>query len=181
MIKHILVDLDGVLANFFDAALELHGFDVATYPAGEWDIATVLKISADEFWSKIDADESFWRELQPYPWTNAFLSWLDDTRIPWTVATSPSRNPFCAAHKIEWMRKHFGRPAFKNYMIGSRKELMANPTTILIDDSDMNVDAFAQAGGLTYLFPQHWNAAGKRDHPMRQMAEDLYPLVFPKM
>ena len=173
MIEHILVDLDGVLANFFDAALKLWEFDAAKYPAGEWDIPTVLQITPSDFWSRIDKDENFWRSLDPYPWTVPIIGWLDSTGLPWTVATSPSRNPQCASQKIEWMRKHFDRPQFTDYMIGSRKELMASQKTLLIDDSDTNVEKFINADGIAYLFPQHWNKAGGRLNPMMAMIADF--------
>lgn len=155
--RHILVDMDGVLADFFGAALDLWGFDPSRYPANEWEIANVLGIDIDDFWANINHQPTFWRDLRPYSWTADFVDFLNGTGIPWTVSTWPAQDPKCATQKVEWLREHIA-PDFCDYMIGPQKHLFAGPGKLLIDDNDKNVSTFIAKGGSAILFPARWNS-----------------------
>jgi 5'(3')-deoxyribonucleotidase len=157
-INHILVDMDGVLCDFVGAALDLHrrGDALITWPLGEYDIAAVLGMTENQFWLPIDLSMAFWSTIPACPWFADLVALLDDTGIPWTVATSPSFCPQSAAGKLQWLQRHFCRD-FRAYMMGPHKPLLALPDTVLIDDCDRNVDAFREAGGRAILFPQPWN------------------------
>lgn len=155
-INHILLDMDGVIADFLSATLKLFDFPIDRYPANEWDIEKVLGISVSDMWGTIDRNPSFWRDLKPYPWKDALIGFLNDLEIPWSICTSPARNPQCAAQKVEWMREHIS-PNFTDYQIGKAKYLLANPRHLLIDDSNANCATFIAHGGEAVLFPQRWN------------------------
>ncbi len=172
MIKHILVDMDGVLADFLSASLSLWDFDPKDYPANTWEIADVLGISMSDFWGTIDKVPTLWRDLKPYPWVGELIALLNDSGVPWSTLTTPSRNPLCAAQKIEWMREHI-EPNFTNYMIGKQKYLMASPGHLLIDDYDKNVDSFREHGGQAILFPQRWNSAHRISDGWQFVATEL--------
>lgn len=157
--KHILVDMDGVLCDFFGAALSLWGFDSANYPAQEWEIANVLGISVSDFWGTIDKVPDFWRNIQPYPWTADLIEFLDGTGARWKVLTHAWRDPQCAAQKVEWLQKNICRDFDRFSLDGScDKYLLAGPGRLLIDDSDKNVSSFIAHGGSAVLFPQRWNS-----------------------
>jgi hypothetical protein len=154
MISHILIDVDGVLADFITASLRVHG--QPNFEVTEWNYFKEMGLSATKFWAGIDAHgAAFWADIEPYPWKDHLLQMAQGV-APFTLATSPSLNPLCAAGKIQWMRKHI-EESFHDYMIGTRKQLMARPDVLLIDDSDANVARFMDAGGQAVLFPQPWN------------------------
>lgn len=155
MIRDILLDADGVLVNFVQASLDAHGRLENHDDVKEWDYYYKWGMKDDEFWSKIRGHE-FWASIKPYPWADELYKELCNLgRV--TIVTSPCDDDFCSAGKNIWIRKHFGlRP--KDYFIGGRKELLANPYSVLIDDSEINIAAFRKAGGHTILFPQPWNA-----------------------
>jgi hypothetical protein len=158
-ISHIYLDMDGVLCDFVGAALRIHKrLDALDHwPAGEWDIAKVLGISTDEFWAPIDHHaEHFWAGLEPYPWLNNLVNLLESTGAPITIASSPSYDPYSAAGKLMWLKKHL--PQFKRrYLLGGEKHLLARPNAVLIDDNDQGVYQFHTAGGWGITFPQPWN------------------------
>jgi 5'(3')-deoxyribonucleotidase len=156
-VTHILLDLDGVVANFLDPALKLWGFDPANYPANEFEIATVLGISLSDFCGMIDRQPNYWRDIEPYPWKDDLVGLLNDLNIRWSVLTSPWKfqHPTMHSDKADWVRRHIG-PDVK-CIIGDEKYLLAKPQNLLIDDSNANVASFMAHGGRTVLFPQRWN------------------------
>ncbi|MCA9214571.1 MAG: hypothetical protein KDB27_15975 [Planctomycetales bacterium] len=161
-IKHIFLDMDGVLSDFFSAALRIHGRLelLDEWPRGQRDIPGVLGLSRRAYWNKIDEQGSvFWASLQPYPWLDELIQAAREV-APFTILTAPSLAPGCSEGKIRWMYEYFpkveGR-SFANYMIGSQKHLLAQPGHLLIDDSESNTDAFNSSGGQAILFPQVWN------------------------
>jgi len=158
-ITHIYLDMDGVLCDFVGAALRVHRqLDALDHwPAGEWDIAKVLRVKSEEFWWRIDHHgERFWASLQPYPWAADLVRLLESMSVPITIASSLSYDPYSAAGKLQWLSEHF--PQFKRrYLLGSEKHLLAKPGAVLIDDNDQGVEDFRQAGGQAVLFPQAWN------------------------
>lgn len=153
-IEHILLDMDGVLVDFSGAACALHG-----KPGTEilsWDMWNYLGLETeDDFWGKIDAvGVDFWTGLNKYPWFDQLFALLSG--YPWTIATTPSKDPTSAYGKRVWLGQQFGRD-FTNYMLGKQKHLLAKPGVLLIDDSDKNIRLFREAGGKAILFPQPWN------------------------
>ncbi|WP_417386787.1 5' nucleotidase, NT5C type [Gimesia sp.] len=158
-VRHILLDMDGVISDFMGAILELHdqGHLLEEWPPGERDYAGVLGMTKDEFWKPVDSvGGRFWAEFPPYPWLDELLALLKQT-APITISTSPSRSAACASAKVEWLRQHFQEPLYMDFMIGTKKYLMAKPDVVLIDDQHKNIDLFREHGGQAILFPQPWN------------------------
>lgn len=178
-INHILLDMDGVIADFVGSAIRLFGREdlLSTWPCGQWCIAKALGISEVDFWGKIDVrGRHFWERLDFYPWAFRLTGMLTSF-APWTICTSPSHHPESLAGKLAWLHSCFGFP-FRNYFMGSAKHLFARPGTVLVDDSDKNVSDFQAAGGKSILFPQPWNALyaiqmgeDKLDYVERQLRE----------
>lgn len=163
MIKNILLDLDGVLSDFLSSALRLLNkrFDrtitheeYATH--GIFDIEKVYGISSKDFWDTIETKD-FWISLEPMPWAKELYEKLNNI-APVTIASSPSANPFCAADKAIWVKKHLGLKN-SNLMLGSRKYLMASTYNVLVDDYPKNTDKFREHGGHAILIPSSWNTA----------------------
>lgn len=158
--------MDGVIADFRKAALEVHNrLDLYDkWPVGEPDIATVLEISQKEFWNAIDDDPDFWEHIEPLPWYRELID-LINFYGTFTICTDPSNRGECAEGKIEWLHEFLGIN-FSNYLIGHRKFLL-NPKGILIDDSDRNIELFRRVGGKTITFPSITNSLHVRsDDPL---------------
>ncbi len=159
MIDTILLDLDGVLVDFFTPALELFGKAhlIDTWPPGEYRLHPSLGITEAEFWRVVNArGVGWWEDLPPYPWCHELFDLCKSKANHVYIATSPSQSWYSAAGKVRWLQEHFGA-GFRDYMIGPAKHLMARPGTLLIDDSDANVTTFCDHGGNATLFPRPWN------------------------
>lgn len=171
-INQILVDMDGVLCDFFGAALKLWNLDPDHYPPNQWEIADVAGVSVDEFWERIRSVPNFWANLQPYLWTESLIQLIESFDVPWCVATAPGLDAQCASQKVQWMHRHL-RDGFHDFMIGQRKELMARNDAVLIDDNDRNCSKFFAAGGTAILFPQRWNSGYKVANPFEDVKRKL--------
>jgi len=162
MISRILLDLDGVLADWVGSVAPLFGHErdylLGAWPPGTYDIAEVLGVSTAELWRRVhEGGADFWSGLEPLPWCAELLE-LCQGLAPTTILTSPSRDPSAAAGKTAWLQAQFGS-TFRDYLIGPDKPACAHPGALLIDDRGTGCDAFAKAGGQTIVFPQPWNSA----------------------
>jgi hypothetical protein len=192
--------MDGVLCDFIGPAAALHGRDARAldWAAGRGlDLAAqtskVFGLGLDDFWRPIhSAGEKFWAELELTPWASgraglvASAMRLDDC----VVLSRPSSCPTSAAGKALWLRRHFdGRFAVPSgAILAARKELLAGPGRVLIDDDDRNVAAWRAAGGAAVLLPQPWNAAGDQYFSadpaavlrvVREQLDELYTMGRP--
>jgi len=206
MVDHILLDMDGVLSDFQRAAMGMFGYTRSTtshhpggvmfsheddtagqgygdrlYPYGEWDIPSVLGISANTFWNKLHLNENFFAKLPVLEGARELLDFIRNSGIPFTICTSPSLDAEDATAKVRWMRTLLEDSNFMDYMVGPQKWLMANPCHLLIDDSPVNCEAFrkprgSSPGGQAFLWPQYWNEA----HSAREdRLHDVKRLILP--
>lgn len=159
---NILLDLDGVLSDFFSEALNrlnqnfvLHMLPKDYCKLQTFNMAEVWKITQKQFWTTLEKDDDFWCTLKPFPWATKLVDFLS-TKGEITICTSPSHHPVCAKQKIEWVMYYLGLNS-SNLMIGGRKYLMARPDCVLIDDYPKNVETFKQVGGQAILVPSNWN------------------------
>lgn len=159
----IFLDMDGVLCDFVGAAFKLHGkeFDPCMFPRGQYALEPVLGVTTKEFWTRIDeAGQSFWEDLEPYPWAIDLVNALDQFASV-VISTSPSRHSSSYAGKRRWLQKH-GMHKIPS-MFGANKFLMSRPGRVLVDDSERNTEMWDLHGGLAVLFPQPWNEADRYD------------------
>jgi 5'(3')-deoxyribonucleotidase len=154
MIKRILLDCDGVLADFVTGTLKAHNRSEKHDDVGYWDYYLDWGMTAEEFWAPTKGWE-FWNDLPKYPWADYLYQSLSDLGKV-IIVTSPSDCPFASAGKTMWLQRNFGIRA-KDIFIGGQKDAMALPTSVLVDDYPKNIEAFAKEGGKTVLFPQPWN------------------------
>lgn len=179
-IRRILLDMDGVLADWCGGVFELLGLEAAdvfeVWPAGEWGVGAALEEfghTTRDFWGRIDAaGREFWAELEELPWAlelHETCQAIADT----TILTSPSLDPGCAAGKVEWLQRFRGT-SFRDYLIGADKSACAKSGHVLIDDKPANCTAFEEAGGDAVLFPARWNChADHLDDPIGFVLEEL--------
>lgn len=162
MIKEILLDCDGVLADFLSSALEkLNAKLGRTITLSEyaklntWHIYDVYGITTAQFWDIIEEGHCLWNNIKPFPWAKELVKYCEQFgRV--TIATTPSFSPECAAQKTAWLRDNLGI-LNDAVMIGGRKELMGKPGNFLIDDNTTNVEKFIEAGGDGVIVPSNWN------------------------
>ena len=158
--KICFLDMDGVLCDFVTQACRVFGRPTLSHdwPAGEYSCEKVFGVTVAEFWKRIELWPNFWLTLDRYDWAFKLIEEVEDIGYRVVIASAPSRDPFCAAHKTKWLQNHFGIGRFE-YFLGSEKHLLAKPGRVLIDDNDDNCRKFAAAGGTSILFPQRWNSA----------------------
>lgn len=116
--KILYVDLDNVLVDF---------------PSG---IAQLPKHIQDAHNDRLDEVPGIFATMSPLPdAVSAFheLSGLFDTYI---LSTSPWENPSAWSDKLEWVKRHLGRPAHKRLILSHHKQL--NRGDFLIDDRKKN-------------------------------------------
>jgi 5'(3')-deoxyribonucleotidase len=171
MKKVLLLDMDGVLADFHGACCRLFGTDFDAvmeacperpheYAIEKYLSKTLKKdISDRDLWERIDKEGQFWLEIEPYPWMDELWDAIRVSGMDVIVSTSPGLAPWNASHKITWLRMHLPELHEAGWMIGKHKHLMAKPFHWLLDDCDHNIMEFRKGGGNTITFPQPWNHA----------------------
>ncbi|MGB0600518.1 MAG: 5' nucleotidase, NT5C type [Rubripirellula sp.] len=153
------LDMDGVLSDFTRAAMNVHGelYNENDWPIGEYSIEKVLGCSDVEFWQAIDAEGTwFWSDLDPYQWAHVLLDEFKSRFKEVVIVTAPSRSPHSYAGKKRWLDKYSISSQFP-LVFTKRKDLLAAPGRVLIDDGDHNVKNFRAGGGMSFSFPQPWS------------------------
>jgi 5'(3')-deoxyribonucleotidase len=155
--KHILLDMDGVVADFLNPAAAAVGLNLELVPKGTWDVFKEAGMDIADVWAKID-NYGFWRGLQPIHNAKSFFAVLTEHSVGVTFLTSCSRSSDCAKAKVEWLHAHFGPSVRALLCTGyASKALCAKPGNVLVDDCDRNIDSFRAAGGEAVLVPRPWN------------------------
>lgn len=161
----IYLDMDGVVSDAHDAFLRAMGREdlIKDYPAGEFNVDKVAGVSASTMWRKVAAQgRELWSRMKKLPWAHALYEGLK--KIGDVVfLTAPSQDPECAAGKVEWLQRFAKRKDFTDYVITARKELLAGPGRVLVDDRPSNCDEFRKAGGAAVLFPARWQGSSVDD------------------
>jgi hypothetical protein len=169
MIKRLLLDLDGPCNCMIMHALEFVGcpvsrYDNTGYPLrGDYDMVKAAnlmlgsELTRRQFWSLIP--RKLWAETPPsqeFPWLLRTAEKLVGREV--YFATQPrAEEPDSAAGKLEWIHRY--APQFASrYVLSPNKFLLANAFTLLIDDSDDQVNSFREAGGNAILMPRPWNS-----------------------
>lgn len=173
--KFVLLDVDGVLANFVQAIIDSHRWDITHDDYTSWGMHAFLGMSDEEFWRPTQ-EPGWWLNIKPYPWAREVVEMC--SRVGKVVfCTSPSAHAACPSEKVQWLRNHrlMGVTEVR-YQIGCHKELFANSGAVLVDDYDHNVARYRNAGGLSITFPQPWNRMRNVD-PVGHLADQLKSVV----
>lgn len=178
----IFLDMDGVITDFVLPAMKLFdaGVSEIEYPCScEWDILSAINMVRNErgltpigkkhFWDNLIYD--FWRNLKMYPGIMQFIDQLKQYGEVF-IATSPTLDSGCVAAKYDWIMGNL--PDFRSKLfICTRKELLAGPGAVLIDDRDKNCDAFDKAGGYGILVNRPWNNGGYDPDPYKGVLNEV--------
>jgi len=170
----IFIDLDDVLVDFSIAALAEVGCPVNSWSYRtnlskwnpEWGFDIILaantlhpskNFTREEFWNALP--ERFWERLTETPEYKLILAHSYNLAGSENVfiLTAPTNQPYVAQAKMKWMQANRPVPP-EQLIITKRKDACADDTSLLIDDSDKNINAFVKAGGNALLVPRPWNS-----------------------
>lgn len=161
MRKRILLDIDGVLADFVAGVAKLHGEDPGSVCT--WNFFEQWGLTASDFWTPLGRE--FWASLPLTSESMRVLEMCEAAVGKQNVAllTSPCETDGCLEGKRDWVQKCF--PDYRHrLLIGAAKEFCASPSSLLIDDHDKNCEAFIAAGGVACVFPRPWNRDAALSH-----------------
>lgn len=155
----VFLDMDGVIVDLLGGMCKFHNL---TNPYanpdnyGVYNIANAFGISEEECWGRCEKD--FWMNLEPTEEAKELIFFLELRfgRKNICILSAPTLNDGSEPGKKAWIKQHF--PQFTNQcLFGKAKHFCANQNSILIDDSDRNIDEFNKAGGFGLLVPRLWN------------------------
>lgn len=143
----IYVDMDGVLADLFGHAANLH--DVETY-------RHLTKDQFNNFFKESNAYELF-KNLKPFPTANQLLRMVVNLFGSYRILSSPLNfDPKGSiAGKKEWLEKYITIPA-ESWIFDDEKWKYAQQpdgnANVLIDDFGYNIKRWNEAGGIGIKF-----------------------------
>lgn len=161
MIKKVLLDMDGVLYDWMHSCAKLFGVDDETQFARDY----FKENDADDIWGRETVFQkieehgpNFWYDLRTLPWCGPLytrLSKLSKTKgFELGFCSSPGKHVDAATVKAMVIERDFGH--FDNLVLARLKSLCASPDTLLIDDSEWNIEQFVMAGGQGFLWPNQY-------------------------
>lgn len=146
------VDMDGVLADLYNYAAEIH------------DVDHYNEMTKDE-WEAFFKDSNaytLFRDIPPFANANQLLNLVKNLAGGYRILSSPLGfdRPGSIKGKTEWLAKHINVPADEtvfdhekyNYAVQSD-----GTPNILIDDYGVNTRAWDQAGGIAIKFQNDEN------------------------
>lgn len=152
----IYCDLDGVIANFVEGAIEAADLPLTHDDVNQWDFFKPY-MSSEEFWGRIHAQACFWEDLPVYPWAHELVEALRSFGDV-VYCSDPTLDDESATGKIKWLKRHgFMKPNGRNLILTANKWMLARPTRVLVDDYMGHLIPFVQHGGEAVMFPQRWN------------------------
>lgn len=167
----VLLDMDGVLADWHEAAMNIYDCTIDDYksinPNRPWEykledwLTAVTKpekpISNEELWLQLCKDRRFWQNIPAFSWTRPLVNWLLQEDFEVWLVSFPGWDKRGVEGKLAWLTQHLPELDQHRTFFGRDKWLMANWQTVLIDDCDANIGQFIEHGGRGICFPQPWN------------------------
>lgn len=164
--RRLILDMDGVLADFMRGALDLHDkHDVSEESIVSYEMHGYCGVSAHAFWQRITSNHitqgggvRFWRTLPEYAYTRELLNYAQMSKgsmIATSCGTGGAYTHGATEGKLQWLKERFAcdLPVF----FGRDKSVLARPDAMLVDDLPKNVEAFIGAGGRALLVDRPWN------------------------
>ena len=143
----VYVDMDGVLADLYNHAAELHDVDhYNQMTPAQW----------EEFFKDSDAYHLF-RDIEPFSTANELLSIVKNYAGGYRILSSPLNfdREGSMKGKREWLSKHIKVPADKIVFEHDKYKYAVQPNgtpNILIDDYGVNTRAWDEAGGIAIKY-----------------------------
>ena len=135
----VYLDMDGVIADFFDAAARINADRCVTWRDMEHrDQARAIK--------HIRNVDGFFENLKPFPMANTLVKSIVNLAGGYTILSSPLQgHETCEKEKIAWVRKHLHTQP-DSIVITDDKPRFAEGN-ILIDDYGYNIVNWERCGG----------------------------------
>ena len=151
----ILFDMDGVVCDFVQAAINVHNLPVLKKDC-QWNFYKQFFPNEKEFWNKFDFN--FWKNMLPHSDGVDLLYYLITNYNYKDIyfCSTPTLNTGCIDGKITWIKDMFPKMS-RQYIFTEHKDVIAHKNILLIDDRNENVDKFIKAGGHGILIPRPWN------------------------
>lgn len=153
----IYLDLDGVIYNWMESALEIFNINkndtenkriLKTYHDG-----LEMIVPKQELFEKIESlGEKYWENLKLLPWANSLYEGLCEIGEV-TILTSPGFWSKAGEGKLAALKRDFH---INKFILAKDKHLCAAPNCILIDDKKKNVANFREFGGWAFLWPNQF-------------------------
>lgn len=159
MRMRLFLDLDGVIVAFAEGVIKWYDLDCTPEDFKEWGaIFNFFTGSETEFWQGLT--DKFWVGLGFTKEAKRILTLVGPMKP--CILTSPSHTS--AGSKQQWIKENLP-DYFKDgrYLIGPAKHFGAHAESLLIDDSEENIDKFIEAGGYAILVPRPWNRLRGKD------------------
>lgn len=143
----VYVDMDGVLADLYNHAAEIHDVDhYNQMTPKDW----------ESFFRDSDAYHLF-RDIQPFPTANKLLELVKKYAGGYRILSSPLNfdREGSMKGKREWLSKHINIPADKIVFEHDKYKYAVQPDgtpNILIDDYGVNTRAWDAAGGIAVKY-----------------------------
>lgn len=143
----VYVDMDGVLADLYNHAAEIHDVDhYNDMTKDEW----------EAFFRDSDAYHLF-RDIKPFPTANKLLELVQKYAGGYRILSSPLNfdREGSIKGKREWLAKHIKVPADKIVFEHDKYKYAVQPNgtpNILIDDYGVNTRAWDAAGGIAVKY-----------------------------
>ena len=143
----VYVDMDGVLADLYNHAAEIHDVDH-------------FNDMTDEQWEAFFRDSDayhLFRDIKPFSTANELLSIVKNYAGGYRILSSPLSfdREGSMKGKREWLAKHIKVPADKIIFEHDKYKYAVQPDgtpNILIDDYGVNTRAWDQAGGIAIKY-----------------------------
>lgn len=176
----IFLDMDGVLSDFCGGVGKMFGVNKEELYTG-WlphheNVASRLGVESGKVWARINSNPTFWSGLEPYPWVDELIEYLDkEAGQKLFICSSPGMLSEHAINgKVAWLKKYTGSRFRKNYFFTSEKWALAAPGRILVDDDTSKCKGFQACGGQVIQFPAKWNPNKDRaNNPIEFVKEEL--------
>jgi len=153
----IFLDMDGVLVDIVGPILDLYSSRhlLDEWPKGSYDLDVILDVGRGELWERVNAmPVSWWEWLPAFPWLDTLWEGVQQFG-PVSILSLPQATGACTEGKLRWLDRRIGPGP--DVVLCGRKERLARPGAVLIDDSDHIIRDWEAAGGHGILFPQVWN------------------------
>lgn len=181
MTKRILIDVDGVLADFVSAALKignkLSGKNVQLDEVTQWDLIEQHFPDCEPEMYEAFMEPGFARNLDVYEWAQKgveMMKTLGEVRI----VTSPIIGPTFCYDRVKWLEEHFDL-GYKDIIFAYDKSCIDG--TILIDDKPSNISGWIEArerdskhSFLGVLWFQPWNVDEQPVDPLERIPHRIH-------